>query len=214
MSSLRALFLVLVLIGLTPAGHAAEPEQAVRLVQTSFHEAVSQLRSHRDAVRADPERAYQLLSDTLAPYVDFELMSRLVLARHWARASEQQRARFVAAFRESLLRDYAGVLAEHVDKAVGLLEGQERLLEIEPVRAHREDRLVVRTRLVLDQVPAVGIDYRLYARDGQWKVYDVMIEGISFITNRRAELASLLNRESLDQLIARLDAHNRQAWQQ
>ena len=57
------------------------------------------------------------------------------------------------------------------------------------------------------------IDYRLRAKGEDWKVYDVLIEGISFITNRRAEVDSMLDRRSLEQLIAQLAERNRQAME-
>ncbi|KAB7622787.1 phospholipid-binding protein MlaC [Alkalilimnicola sp. S0819] len=187
---------------------APAPEDGARLIERSFTRAVEGLQAREQAIREDPGAAYALLESELAPHIDFELVSRLVLARHWRGANPRQRQAFVAAFRESLLRTYALLLAEHATTAVAHLEGRERLLETEPVREVRNGRMLLRTRL-LTNGPAVSIDYRMRVDEDRWKVYDVIIEGISFIANRRAELASLLGRQSLDELIAQLEARNR-----
>lgn len=208
---LLARLALVVLVLIHPAARAAAPEQAAQLVRETLEQAVAELLSEQERIRSDPQRAYRLLADVLAPHVDFELMSRLVLARHWRSATPEQQQRFVAAFRGSLLRDYAAVLSAHVDQAVAAVAGGDQWLEVAPAREERADRVVVRTRLHLNQAPPVAVDYRLHARGGEWQVYDVMIEGISFVTNRRAELDALLRREDLDQLIARLVGHNTDA---
>lgn len=189
---------------------APSPQQAEAVVRDTFQSSLESVREHRQAIRQDPEAAYRLIEQTLAPRVDFELIARLVLGRHWQSASGEQRLRFTAAFRESLLRTYAHVLSSNVDEIVRRIEGQREVMRVDNVRPGPDpQRVTVRTQLILgDQ--AIPIDYRLHARDGRWQAYDLLIGNISFVANFRQEYGSLLQRSDLDALIDRLEARNRQ----
>lgn len=184
---------------------APPPEQAGALIDRTFGEAVSALHRHQAQLASDPLAARQLMQEVLAPHVDFRLLARLVLGHHWRNASPQQRERFATAFRDSLLATYANVLSDQVDRVVALLELSEDPLRVLPVRASEDPRRVtVQTQMRLLQRP-IAIDYRMHAMGGEWQVYDIVIEGISFAASRRSEIAGLLQRQSLDQLIARLE---------
>lgn len=188
------------------AAAAPRPEQAVELVQETFHEATAALPEHRQRIKTDPRAAKQLMQEILAPHVDFQLLSKLVLARHWRTATPAERERFVAAFRGSLLDTYALVLSQNIDEIIKQLEQGRELLTVKPVRPSQDARrIVVETQMNLGG-RTVSVDYRLHASGQEWQVYDVIIEGVSFVTSRRSEFAGLLQRQSLEQLIRQLES--------
>lgn len=208
---LLGLILATATLGLRPAAAQPEPQQAAAVVETTFDEAVAALQENRQRIQADPAVASQLMREILAPRVDFDLVARLVLAQHWRSASAEQRERFVEAFTGSLINTYAVTLSENLDGIIAQLERGGDLLEVQPVRAEEgRERVIVRTQLRLED-NSVGVDYALRATDAGWQVFDVIIEGVSFVTSRRGEVASLLRRQSLEQLIEELESNGQPA---
>lgn len=204
----RAFALVLILLSPPSLAAPPAPERAAQLVEETFQRAADAVVQRQAAVQANPGQAYRLIDQVLAPHVDFELMARLVLGRHWASASADQRRRFTAAFRESLLRTYSVVLADNVDEIARRLRRHEPVLKIQPVRAPQgETRVVVRTVLTLAE-GTIAMDYRMHARGQEWKVYDLSILNVSFVTNLRMEYDALLRADDLEAVIARLERRN------
>lgn len=203
--------LVVFLLCFTPVAAWADPTAgsgAADLIQRTINEAVSAVILEREAIKKDPAVAYRVIERTLSPHVDFQVVARLVLGRDWQTATPDQRARFTFAFRETLLRSLATALSEHIDLIAHRLQEERQLLAVKPQPlAVKGKRVVVRSELLTDAKP-VAIDYRLYASNDGWKLYDVMIENISFITNYRAEYGSLVRRDGLEQVIRQLEAKN------
>lgn len=184
---------------------APTPQQASALVQQTFDRSVEAVRENQAAIEERPEVAYRLIDGILAPHVDFELMSQAVLGRHWRSATPEQRQRFVSAFRGAVTRGYALMLSENVDELVAKLQAGKAVLEVgAPLPGPDERRLTVPTTLRLDG-RNIPVEYRMFAREDEWKVYDVLIGGISFVINFRMEYQALLHQQSLDSLIAELE---------
>lgn len=190
----------------------AQQQDPAELVRDTFDRSMAALTEHQDEIREDPRVAYRLIEEILAPRVDFELMSRLILARHWAEATPEQREQFVAVFRESLLRTYSKLLSDNVDEAVRQARRDRQMLRVLPTGApDRRGRVNVRT-LVRVEGNSIPMDYRMYQSDGEWMVFDVLIENISFVMNYRSEYDAELQRGELDALIERIAERNRRAW--
>lgn len=215
-SRIRALVMIVgfMLLGATPLHAATAPaDEAAQLIRDTFSAAAEALQENQAEIRQNPRVAYELMNRILAPHVDVELMSRLILARHWAEATEEQQARFVEVFRESLLRTYSRLLSENVDTAVQQIESGKQILQVQGVDGpDRRGRVSVRTTLAVEGQD-IPIEYRMYPRDGEWKVFDVLIENISFVMNYRTEYDAELQRGDLSALIERLEARNQRAWQ-
>ena len=126
-----------------------------------------------------------------------------MLARHWRGASNEQKRRFIDGLYNSLLRRYAD----------GVLEFQEDRVEILPQRGEADEkRATVRTMVTLDNGETIPVNYGLVNRgDNGWKVYDVTIEGISYVRNFRAEIDEEVKRTSLDAVIERLESEAEEA---
>jgi phospholipid transport system substrate-binding protein len=182
---------VLALASLSAAAQQA-PDEFVREAAKLLDEAVSE---RKEELAADRQALYKVIDEILLPRFDQRYAAQLVLGRHWRTASEDQRTQFIEAFYRSLLRQYSD----------GLLEFDLGQLEFRPYRGDpTKDRTVVRTVVTLDDGTEAPVDYGLIQRDSGWKVFDVTIEGISYVRNFRAEFNSEIQATSLEAVIKRL----------
>jgi len=191
-----ALFLAL-LLGVAAAW--AQPEEPGALVRETSDRMLAVLKEQREVIKAEPARLYGLVDEIVLPYFDFERMSRWVLGKHWRQASAEQQREFVHQFRTLLVRTYGTALLEYTDQQVKFL----------PVRISADGKnATVRTEVVKPGAPAIPINYSMYLGDKGWKVYDVVIDGISLVSNYRTTFASEIRTHGIDVLIKRLADRN------
>lgn len=197
----RIVFAVLFLVLAFPA-HAADlaPDQIAR---NATDKIVSLLKANKDAYSKDHRKLYAMVDEQVLTHFDFRAMSRTVLGRHWRGASEDQRTRFTAEFRELLVRTYATALLKYNDEEIVYL----------PFRANPDDRTATVKSEVRrkDGGPPIAIHYGFYRTDNVWKVYDVTIEGASLVSTYQTTYAARVQKESLDALIASLARDNKAA---
>lgn len=167
------------------------------VIQESMDLLDEKLTGNKEALAADREQLYALIDSILLPRFDRKYAAQLVLGKHWRQADAAQRDRFVAAFYRSLLQRYAD----------GVLEFDQSRIELLPFNGDlAEKRTRVKTLVTLDDGTKVPVDYALVNRDGNWLLFDVRIEGISYVQNFRAELNSEIQAKSLDAVIERLES--------
>lgn len=149
----------------------------------------------------DRKRALELVDKIVSPHVDFNRISRWTLGKQWRQASEAQRQRFASEFRTLLLRAYGSAVTTHVGAKLSYL----------PVRLENNpSKVIVQTRIPQGGGGPLEIDYRLHRKDGRWKIYDVVVGGVSLVSTYRTSFAEQVKRVGLDGLIAELAARNRQ----
>ncbi|WP_172597744.1 MlaC/ttg2D family ABC transporter substrate-binding protein [Sulfuriflexus mobilis] len=201
---MRYLTLLTVLLMCNLSSLAAEPLPSARaLVQKTAAQVTSRIRADRPLIDSNPQHLQSLIDELMMPHIDFQRMSKWVLGKYWRRASDEQREQFATEFSQLILRTYSTALLEYSDQEVAVL----------PVRAAADAREVtVRTEVQPDQGPAIPIAYDLYLNpQGQWKVYDVSIDGISLIANYRSSFSSQIRRSGISALLTQLHARNQQA---
>ena len=176
---------------------AVQAQAPVDIIQDASAELAAQLAERKPELAADRKALYDMVNGIILPRFDRRYAAQLVLGRNWRSANSEQRSAFIDAFYNNLLRTYAD----------GVLEFSQDRIEILPFRGDEtKGRVVVRTRVTLDDGTVVPVDYGLSNRSGSWKVFDVIIEGISYVRNFRAELNSEIQGTSLDAVIARLQS--------
>ena len=194
---LAALFLGLVAVAGAPA--ADGPAAPQRLLQETADTLLAALNAERAAFRAEPARLQSLVRRHLVPQVDFARLSALAVGRAWRAATESQRARFVAEFERLLVRTYA----------TGLLEFETWEIRFPPQRIGDDaDDVLVRTEVLRPGAPPVPVGYRMHRADGRWRVYDVLIEGISLASTYRTSFEQEIRRVGIDGLIEHLSELN------
>ena len=129
---------------------------------------------------------------------DLEVMSRLVLARNWKRFSEKQKAEYVEEFKRYLTNSYGSRIERYDQQTVEILGERE-----EP----RGD-VVVKTKVVGGEFEGALVDYRLRNQTGDWRVIDVVIEGISMVSNYRDQFKSIVSRGGPELLLKKLREKN------
>ncbi|MGH8553009.1 MAG: MlaC/ttg2D family ABC transporter substrate-binding protein, partial [Methylococcales bacterium] len=120
------------------------------------------------------DRASQIVTEILEPHVDFVRVSALVLGKHWKTATTDQKRRFIKEFRDLLVHTYAVAFAEYKDWDIRYAP-----LHVTP----NDDKVFVKTEIIRSDAQPVSVDYKMARKDNTWKVYDVVIEGVSFIYN-------------------------------
>lgn len=199
----KSLTMTVLLVFASTLAHATADGPAQQLVMDTTTRMLRVLKAEREVIREHPGRIYALVNDVILPHFDFSRMSRWVLGKHWRSASEGQQERFVAEFRTLLVRTYATALLEYSDQQVEYL----------PVKAApREGEITVRTQIRQPGGFPIPINYQMYRDDaGTWKVFDVVIDGISLVANYRTAFSGQIGRDGLDRLIALLAERNQEA---
>jgi phospholipid transport system substrate-binding protein len=124
---------------------------------------------------------------------DFSETAKRSLARHWAARSQTEREEFVQLFGDLLERSYISKIE---------LYGGEKIRFVG--EAVDPDGAIVRTRLVTRQDTEIPIDYRMHARGDKWLVYDVLIEGVSLISNYRTQFNKIITTSSYQELVKKM----------
>lgn len=194
--------LLFVLYCVIAPAHAAEDHPAQRLVVETSNKMLAKLKEERELIRKSPGRIYALVSDILLPHFDFEQSATLVLGKHWRSATPAQRSRFVEEFRNLLVRTYATSLTEYTDRKITYLPFRE---------APGAENVTVRTQIDQPGAFPIPINYDLHQKDGGWKVYDVVIDNVSLVSNYRTSFSKDIREKGLDALIDSLAKRNLQA---
>jgi phospholipid transport system substrate-binding protein len=150
--------------------------------------------------KKDFPRATRFVENVIDPHVDFERVSMLILGKHWRTATPAQREQFKREFRTLLVRTYTTAFTEYSNWTIRYL----------PLKMSDQDtRVVVQTEILQAGAQPAAVNYRMVKIKGDWKVYDVLIEGISLVQNYRTSFSSEIARTgSLDQLIAHIAERN------
>lgn len=193
MKSLILVFMSVCWLALPTAAADLTP---VEVVEEAVSLLAEKMNGRKEELAADREALYALIDEMLLPRFDRKFAAQLVLAKHWRGADEAQRERFISAFYQALLRRYAD----------GLLEFEQNHVTVLPFRGDlSKPRATVRSSVLMDDGTKVAVDYELVKRDTGWLLFNVVIEGVSYIRNYRAELDSEIQTSSLDAVIERLE---------
>jgi phospholipid transport system substrate-binding protein len=188
------------------AGSAPDPQAAQRLITSSADRMLAALHGGGDDLRNNPARLRALAERNLVPHVDFEQVSRLVLGRNWRTATPEQRRRFIQEFKRFVVRFYTAALIQYTEGS----DIPQDVMRFLPLRAGPGDtRVTVSSRVKQPgSSQAIPVDYRLSFSGGQWKVYDVSVDGVSLVASYRSSFANQVRARGLDGLITQLAQRN------
>ncbi len=156
--------------------------------------------------KSDFKKATDLVDQIIEPHIDFERVSILILGKLWRTATPDQKEKFKKEFRMLLVRTYTTAFTEYADWKIRYLP-----LDMNPA----DKKAMVRTEILQSGAQPVGVNYRMIQEGGQWKVYDVLIEGVSLLQNYRSSFTEEVARTgSLDQLITHLAERNASAMKE
>ena len=189
------------LLALTAAfvvsAHAQEAPDA--LVKRVSQDVLQTIKGDPKIQAGDQARIREVMESKLAPNFDFERMTALAMGRNWRDATPEQQKRLTVEFKTLLVRTYSGALTQYRDQTI----------DYKPLRADpNSNDVLVRTEVVRQGQPPVQIDYGMEKKDGAWKAYDVVVGGVSLVTNYRDEFSEQVRAGGIDGLIKTLTAKN------
>jgi phospholipid transport system substrate-binding protein len=181
----------------------AEGPQPNQVVQTLVDDLGKTMETRREELSKNREALLKAIDDIVLPHFDIDYASLLVLGQNARTAAPEQRARFAKAMYNSITHRYAEGLLKYTEGRVRVLPFQGEL---------NDKRTLVRTQVVLDDGKVVPVDYAFRKTSaGDWKAYDVIIEGISYVTNYRNQVAAEIAKSNLDALTTRLESQGAKA---
>jgi phospholipid transport system substrate-binding protein len=174
-------------------------DDALALVRDRTSALFAAVEAEDGVLSEDPARARALVDEFITPHVDIKAFSKLVLGKHWRRATQEQRQQFLTQFHTLIVRTYA--------TAVTTYTGIE--IEYMPMREEsRQNVATVRTIIPRPDGDGVKVNYRLHCRNNVWKLFDVSLAGISMVTTYRSAFSAEVKKSGLDGLIKVLQQKN------
>lgn len=176
----------------TATAPVATPQEVMADLTTRL---IATLDKDSGAIRHDADKVLPAIDGLLSPHFDMDYAARLVLGQYWRSATSEQRQQFAAALYRRLLHTYVGSVAEWTADRVRLL----------PLRSDAAAlQVTVHTQVTNSRGAIVPVDYRLRETPEGWKIFDVIVEGASYMRNYHDDTDEQVARIGLDATIAEL----------
>jgi phospholipid transport system substrate-binding protein len=196
MRTIASWLLALLLAGTAQAQELA-PDVLVKNVTTDVVELITRDKEIRSGDRA---KLIEVIEAKVLPHFSFQSMTALAMGQSWNKATAEQKKRLIQEFRTLLVRTYASALAAYA----------EQRFDYRPLRARPTDTdVTVQVRVIQSGAQPVPIDYSMEKTPSGWKVYDVMIGGVSLEANYRTEFNHTVREAGVEGLIKNMQAKNR-----
>jgi len=148
------------------------PQQVIQDVSTKLQQKFQDKYFIKDFAQV-----VRFVNDVIFPYTDFDKIAPLVLGKHWQTATTEEQGRFKHEFQTLLVRTYSRAFVEYNDWSI----------HFQPLEMSDKDtKVIVKTDVEQPHQQPVEVNYRMFQRMGEWKVYDIMINGVSLVTNYRS----------------------------
>ena len=181
----------------TPLAFAQEAPDA--LVKRIAEETLAAIRADKDLQAGNPAKVKELIEAKLVPHFDTLRMTALAMGRNWRSASPEQQKELAEQFKTLLIRTYSNALTNYRDNK----------MTYKPLRANPGDTdVTVRTEVTRPGQAPVPIDYSMEKTPEGWKAYDVVVAGVSLVTNYRDEFNDIVRSSGVDGLIKALKTKN------
>lgn len=181
------------------AASAVAQEAPDALVKRASQEVLQIVRTDPKVQAGDQARIREVIESKLLPNFDFERMTALAMGRNWRAATPEQKQQLIREFRTLLVRTYSGALSQYRDQK----------MEYKPLRmAPDATEATVRTEVIRPGQSAVQIDYGMARTPAGWKAYDVIVGGVSLVTNYRDDFSEQIRSGGIDGLIKTLASKN------
>jgi len=194
---LKGVLGVLLAGGLAAQAQELAPDVLVKNVTTEVVELITKDKEIRTGNRT---KLIQVIEAKVLPHFNFSSMTALAMGQNWNKATPEQKKRLVEEFKTLLVRTYASALAAY----------SEQRFDYRPLRARPTDTdVIVNVRVIQAGAQPVPIDYSMEKTAAGWKVYDVMVGGVSLVANYRTEFNATVREAGIEGLIRNLQVKNR-----
>jgi phospholipid transport system substrate-binding protein len=197
MTRLIAMLAAVLAPAVAPAQELTPPDVLVKQVTLEVVGLIAKDKEIRGGNRA---KLIGLINDKVLPHFNFTSMAALAMGQSWNKAAPEQKKRVTEEFKTLLVRTYASALASYSDQK----------FDFRPLRAKPSDTdVTVHVRVLQSGAQPVPIDYSMEKTASGWKVYDVVVGGVSLVANYRTEFNNLVRESGVEGLIKNLNAKNR-----
>jgi len=170
------------------------------LVKKTAEDVIFAIKADEEIQKGNKEKIYQLAEDKILPNFDFERIARLVLGRAWRKTDDNQKKEFISEFRTLLLKTYAVALSKYKDQEI----------KFKPTKISDTDEIViVKSEIIQSGGQPIKVNYALANNSGKWLVFDIVIEGVSLVTNYRSQFSTEIRKNGIDVLINKLAKKNK-----
>lgn len=170
------------------------------LVREVSDDVLTIVRKDKAIQSGDTRRVIDLVEEKVLPHFNFRRMTMLAVGKDWRQANPEQQGKLVEAFRTLLVRTYSNALTQYRDQTIGY----------KPAKFAEADTSVrVQTEVRQAGAQPINIDYTLEKTPEGWKVFDVVVAGVSLVTNYRGTFAQEIRAGGVDGLIRSLEQKNR-----
>jgi phospholipid transport system substrate-binding protein len=182
---------------LAPALAQEAPDALVKTVTLEVVELIAKDKEIKSGNRA---KLVGVIEEKVLPHFNFTAMTALAMGQNWGKANAEQKKELAEQFKTLLVRTYASALAAY----------SEQKFDFRPLRAKPTDTdVTVNVRVIQPGAQPVTIDYSMEKTANGWKVYDVMVGGVSLVANYRTEFANTVRNSGIDGLIKNLQDKNK-----
>ena len=190
-----AAFVALILVIVIVAPASAQPLSPEALVKQVAADVLGATRKDKVVEAGDKREGLALAEEKILPHVDFAEATRLAASAAWRRASPVQQVQMVSAFRAMLVRTYSNTIDAYRDQPMRVLPAKTVL---------RAKEAVVHSEYVRPGEAPVGVEYAMRKSAGEWKIYDIAVEGVSLVLTYRPLFDHVTRTEGVDGLVRRL----------
>ncbi|NOY17110.1 MAG: ABC transporter substrate-binding protein [Gammaproteobacteria bacterium] len=190
----KLLFVSILFFSTGSISQAMGPDELIRKTSEKL---LGEFTTNRSTYEADRSSLYKMVNRIAIPHFDFDRITRIVLGRHYSAATPEQRHQFAEEFKTLLVRTYSQALFQYSDEKIKYI----------PAIPYGNG-MIVREEIDVGAAVPVRLEYLLSKKDGNWKVYDIRIDGISLVTTFRKSYNITISRKGLSALIVDLQKKN------
>ena len=192
----RQFFSALLII--TSFSSFADSQSAYQVVSQAGDKLFSRIKAEQAQIKDDSALLETIVEQELMPFIDYRYAAFKILGKHLRKTSKEQREKFVIAMRQYLVKTYASALKQYK---------QQKVTFQKPSNA--SGKIIAVTAIISDESrPDINIDFkmRLNKKKQEWKAFDMVVEGISLLTTKQAEIAKRIREQGIEQTTIHLSS--------
>jgi len=175
-----------------------DPNQTLELLSSNTF---ARLDKEQSKLKSEPEYIKEIIEEELIPYLDYKYAAYTILGPNLKKTTSEQRNKFVEAFYEYLINAYGHILLSYNQQTLTILGNKN-------FKGKKVVSIPVRMQESTGQITQLSFKLRMNSKTGEWKVFDVIAEGISMLDTKRSEFNVLIQKQGIDALIKLLKQKN------
>lgn len=205
MRVLVKLTILLLLVTVTSVSAVSATESAITqaspysVLESIGNKLFSRIAANQQEIKKFPQLMQVIVEEELMPSIDYRYASYRILGKHLRKTNKDQRAKFVDSMRRNLARTYASALMQYNNQQV----------VFEPEKPINGKKIVaVKTQIIDANKPTINVVFKMRQnkKTGQWKAFDMVVEGISLLSSKKAELSKKIAKQGVEQVTLELAA--------